>query len=121
VQALSGFPPAELEHLVFAFQPSFRLHSSSYPVFTVWQANQNENAPSVDQSLGGEQGMVLLRDDRPQIQPLAPPLFSFLSALHGRATLGDATTATGFDERELLDSLAFLFREELVSGLELRS
>jgi len=102
-------------------QPCLRLHSSSYPVFTVWHANQGENAAPVDQSLGQEQGMILWRDDRLELQSLPPKLFSFLSALAKGTPLGDAMTFVGFDEHELLDALAFLFRQGLVCSLSVRA
>jgi len=120
-EALGNHAPADLERLEFAMQPSLRLHSSSYPVFTVWRANQGGNASPVDQSHGNEQGMILSRDDRVELQPLAPSLFSFLSELVGGSTLGDAMSLVGFDEHELLDALAFLFRQGLVCGLSLRA
>jgi len=120
-EALGNYASAELERLEFALQPSLRLHSSSYPVFTVWQANQSENASPVDQSTGNEQGMVLARDDGPELASLAPRLFSFLSALQSRATLGDAMTTAGFGEQELLEALAFLFRQGMVCGLSVRA
>jgi hypothetical protein len=121
VEALGVHAAADLERLEFSCQPSLRLHSSSYPVFSIWSANQRENAPPVDQSAGPEQGMTLLRDNGTEVRALAPRLFIFLSALHGRASLGDAMTSSGFDERELLDALAFAFREGLVTGLSLRA
>jgi len=118
-EVLSGYAPADLERLRFMLQPSVRLHSSSYPVFSVWWANQVENAPPVDQSLGEEHGMTLWRDGVTEVLSLGRRPFSFLSALHAGATLGDAMNASGFDERELLDALTFLFREKLVSGVRL--
>jgi len=120
-EALGGYAPADLERLEFGMQPCLRLHSSSYPVFTIWQANQGENAAPVDQSLGGEQGMILWRDDRLELQSLPPKLFSFLSALAKGTPLGDAMTLAGFDEHELLDALAFLFRQGLVCSLSVRA
>jgi hypothetical protein len=118
--ALGAYAPADLERLAFAFQPSLRLHSSSYPVFTVWQANQIDDAPPVDQSLGSEAGMILSGYDAREVQPLSPRLFSFLSALHDGATLGEAMTVVAFEEHELLDALAFMFRHGLVRALSLR-
>lgn len=120
-EALGRCAPEDLERLRFTLQPSLRLHSSSYPVFSVWRANQGENASPVDQSLGSEQGMTLWRDNGTQVSTLTARLFSFLSVLQGGATLGDAMTSSGFDEHELLDALAFVFREGLVTGLSLRA
>ena len=46
-EALAAFAPEQLERVVFALQPSLRLVESPYPVFSVWLANQDENAPPV--------------------------------------------------------------------------
>jgi hypothetical protein len=118
-EALGAYAPADLERLEFALQPSLRLHSSSYPVFTVWQANQTDGAPPVDQLIGAEAGMILCGNEAGEVQPLPPRLFSFISALHGGATLGETMIVVDFEEHELLDALAFLFRHGLVRGLAL--
>jgi hypothetical protein len=120
-EQLARFAAADLEHLVFGFQPSLRLHSSAYPVFSVWRANQAENAPPVDQSLGSERGMTRIRNDLPEVRALEPTLFSFLSALHGRASLGEAMGQAGLDEIELTDAMSFLFGEGLVTSISLRA
>src|SRR5687767_7469855 len=118
---LARFAAPELEHLVFGFQPSLRLHESSYPVFSVWQANQVENAPPVDQFTESECGMARIRNDLPDVRVLEPHLFSFLSALHGGASLGEAMGHAGFDENALTHAMAFLFGEGLVTSISLRA
>jgi hypothetical protein len=120
-EQLARFAASELEHLVLEFQPSLRLHTSSYPVFSIWQANQVENAPPVDQSLGSESGMVRIRNDLPEVRGLEPGLFSFLAALHGGDSLGDAMGHAGLDENALTHAMALLFREELVTSISLRA
>jgi hypothetical protein len=116
---LTRFAPHELEGLVFHLQPTLRLHSFACPVFTVWETNQVDDAPPVDQSLGSEQGMSRVRGESPEIRRLDARLFSFLSALHRGAPLGQAMTAAPLDEGALLQSLAFVFNEELVCSLAL--
>jgi hypothetical protein len=118
--ALASVPPDQLEHLVFAFQPSLRLVESPYPVFSVWRANQSESAPPVDQSLGSECGMARARLDGVEIAQLAPDLFSYLSALGAGRTLGDAMAHAGLDGPRLTQVLGYLFSEELVTGVSLR-
>jgi hypothetical protein len=117
--ALARFAPQQMQNLVFGFQPSLRLHSSSYPVFSVWQANQRLNAPPVDQSLGHEAGLIRLRHDAVEVSTLEPLLFSYLYAAAGGATLGEAMEAARFDEAGLLGALAFVFEEGLVTGVTL--
>ena len=115
--ALARFSAHEFEHLVFGLQPALKLHSSSYPVFTVWLANQAENAPPVDQSIGPEQGMVRARIDFPDVRPLDPLLFSFLCALQAGRPLGEAVTKAELEIGSLTQALEFIFGEGLVSSL----
>ncbi len=119
-EVLSRFIPAQLEDLLFAFQPSLRLHSSSYPVFSVWLANQADNAPPVDQSLGAEAGMVRLRSQTLEVTRLTPSLHSYIYALGRGATLGEAIGLTGLDESSLLNALGFVFNQQLVTAVTFR-
>lgn len=116
---LTRFAPHELERLEFHLQPTLRLHSFSCPVFTVWENNQVDNAPPVDQSLGPEAGMTRVRHQFPEIRRLESPLFAFLSALQRGAPLGEAMSSAPLDEGSLVQSLAFVFNEGLVCSLSL--
>jgi hypothetical protein len=116
-EALARYPATQLEHLVFQLQPTLKLHASAFPVFSIWTANQVDNAPPVDQSLGSECGMVRARHDTAEVRRLDPALFSYLSALAGGATLGAAMSIAALDGRGLTDALAFIFHEGLVSSL----
>lgn len=120
VNALARFAAPDFEHLVFGLQPALGLHSSPYPVFTIWLANQAENAPPVDQSLGPECGMVLVRPDHVEVRLLNERLFSFLSALHRGLPLGDAMTRANLEVEALTGALEFIFSEGLVSSLSLK-
>ena len=115
---LGRFDPAQLERLVFTLQPSLSLVASDFPVFTVWAANQTENAPPVDQSLPGECGMARARIDVLEVRPLEPRLFSYLSALSAGAPLVDAIAAAGLDQAGLVNALGFVFTEGLVCSVQ---
>jgi uncharacterized protein len=119
-EVLARFTAEHLEDLVFTFQPSLRLVSSSYPVFSVWSANQELDAPPMDQSRGSESGLIRIRAESLEIARLEPRLFSCLSALAGGATLGEAMDVSGLDETTLLSSLGFVFGEELVTAVDLK-
>ncbi len=121
VDALAGIAPDDLERLTFTLQPSLRLGASEFPVLSVWIANQTENAPPTDQSKGGEQFMVLLRDDSIVTQPIDPALHTFLSAMKSGAGLGDAMSAACFDESALVAALQFAFGQGLVVAITPRS
>lgn len=117
--ALARFSVEEFEHLVFGLQPSLKLHSSSYPVVTIWLANQAENAPPVDQSVGSEYGMVLPRIDHVEVRHINERAFSFLSALQSGLPLGDAMTRSNLEAEVLAGELEFIFSQGLVNSLAL--
>jgi len=121
VDALAGYSSDALEHMVFGLQPSLRLVTSAYPVYTVWLTNQSDNAPPVDQSTGAERGMIRARHDSIEVRKLDLPAFSFVSALTSSAILGDAMTTASLDARALTGLLGFLFSEGLVCSLTLRA
>jgi hypothetical protein len=118
-EALTRFGSHELERLVFHLQPTLRLHSFAYPIFTVWEANQSDGAPPVDQFLGTEYGMSRVRHEFPEVRRLGSPLFAFVSALFRQAPLGEAMASAPLDEGSLVESLAFVFNEGLVCSLSL--
>jgi hypothetical protein len=120
-ELLGRFAPEQLEHLVFALQPSLALHASDFPIFTIWSANQVDNAPPVDQSLPGECGLVRTRIDGVEVRSLEPGLFSYLSALAAGAPLGEAISTADFDQQELVNALGFVFSENLVCAVTLAS
>jgi hypothetical protein len=116
---LGRFAPEQLEHLVFTLQPSLRLQASDFPIFTIWTTNQVDNAPPVDQSRGGECGLVRSRADGLEVRPLESHLFSYLSALVAGAPLGEAVSTSGLDQEGLVTSLGFVFAENLVCAVRL--
>jgi hypothetical protein len=113
-EVLGSFAPEDLEDLVFVFQPALHLGVSDFPVVSVWLANQVENAPPVDQSLGSEAYMVLARNEGVEIARLEPRLLGCLSALRDGATLGEAMSTAGLDEAALLAALQFMFTNGMV-------
>jgi hypothetical protein len=115
--ALAAFAAEQLEHLRLGLQPSLRLVSSPFPIFSVWSANQVENAPPVDQSIGQQQVLVRIRHESVEVEALPPDLFSYLYATAGGATLGDAMTAAALDDRRLTEILGFVFTSGLVCSV----
>lgn len=117
---LARFTPEQLEDLVFSLQPSLRLLASDFPIFSIWAANQVDNAPPVDQSLSGECGLVRVRSDYVEVRRLEPFLFSYLSALAAGAPLGEAITTAGLDQDALVHALGFVFTEGLICAVALK-
>ncbi len=114
---LARFAPEQLEHLVLTFQPSLQLQASDFPIFSIWLANQADNAPPMDQSLGGECGLVRQRFDSIELRQVEPRLFSYLSALAAGAPLGKAISSAGLDQDGLVNALGFIFNEALVCAV----
>ncbi len=116
-ESLGGFAAEELEHLSLTLQPSLRLLQSACRVFSVWCANQEENAAPVDQLEGDECILVRIRDESVEVQRIAPDVFTFLSALRTGATLGTAMTAANVDGPRLAEILGFVFGAALVTSV----
>jgi len=116
---LATFAPEQLERLVFSLQPALRLVSSSYPAFSVWLANQADNASPVDQSIGSEVGMIRQHANVVEVMILPPDLFSYLSATAEGATLGVAMSAANLEGPRLSEILRFVFTSGLVSSVAL--
>ena len=117
---LARFTAEQLEHLVFSLQPSLQLHASDFPIFSIWAANQVDNAPPADQSLPGECGLVRTRSDSVEVRRLEPHLFSCLSALAAGAPLGESVTIAGLDQETLVHALGFVFSEGLVCAVTMK-
>ena len=117
VEVMATFAPEQLERLVFTLQPSLSLQISDYPVLSIWESNQHEMAPPVDQSAGSEAFMILARHEHVDVSRLRPSLFSYLCELTGGAPLGKAAAAAGLDEAGLLQALQFMFGNSLVCGV----
>lgn len=119
LQALAGLPAVELGGLRLALQPSLRLMSSPYPVWSVWHANQGDaDAEPVDFSLGTEHCAIACLEDRVTVYRLATGDYRLLVAIREGATLGDAMETAGVDAQKLGALLGWAFSEQLVVALE---
>ena len=119
LQALAGLPAVELGGLRLALQPSVRLMSSPYPVWSVWHANQGDaDAEPVDFSLGAEHCAIACLEDRVTVYRLATGDYRLLVAIREGATLGDAMETAGVDAQKLGALLGWAFSEQLVVALE---
>jgi len=112
---LGSIAPEQLEYVVLTLQPSLQLMASSYPVWSVWQANQGPEAgPAMDLSAGPEQCAVACLDDRPVVYRLDARHFQTVRALHAGRSLGAALEEAAADATLLQDVLGWLFAERLV-------
>ena len=91
VSRLAQVPRSDYPRLRFELHPAVRLVSSPYPVFTIWEAHQQEADPEpIDLRSGNEQALVRRRSEGGVIYRLSPAEFTALVALQTARPLGRA-------------------------------
>ena len=118
LERLASIPGELLENVELRFQPSLRLLRSSYPVWSVWQANQGDDAGApVDLAAGGECCVVTCSAERVAVYRLDATDFALLELLVQGSPLGPAVRTSAADAAVLQRLLAWAFGEQLVVGL----
>jgi hypothetical protein len=116
--ALAQFSPDDLPALRLYWQDSLRRVPSSFPIFSVWHANQGDEEPAtVDLAQGAELCVVACAADRVVVYRLDPIDFAVLGVLAEGQALGVAIDSTGADANDLARVLAWAFGEGLVTGV----
>lgn len=116
VDRLQRVAPADYPQLVFWLHPASRLVASSFPVLTIWSANQPgaDDTGTIDLRSGGERVLVLRTAGEVELRRLDDPEFTFLKHIAEGATLATAADAAvnagAFD-------LGATLRRYAVSGL----
>jgi hypothetical protein len=104
-----------LPHLGLTLQPSLRMVASPFPIWSVWQANQHEDAASpVDLDAGAEHCVVACVADRVAVYRLDQADHRLLQLLCEGMSLEAATATAGADAEALGRLLDWLFGEGLV-------
>lgn len=114
---LAQFDATALTELRLTLQPSVRLVASAYPVWSVWQANQRDDAEPIDLDQGGEHCVIACIDDRPVVYRIDAVDFRVVEQLARGETLGAALDAAGTDSAALGRVLGWAFAENLVAGV----
>ena len=115
LQSLALIPPESLDGVRLRLQPSLRLVSSRWPVWSVWSANQVEDADPVDLDAGPEHcACVGTLDAGVAVFRLEVEAYRLLAELHQDASLGDALARTGTTPDVLAKVLEWAFAHELV-------
>jgi hypothetical protein len=115
LQCLASVPADRLDAVRLRLQPSLRLLSARYPVWSVWQANQGEgDAEPVDLALGPEHCAIACLDERVTVYRLEAAQGRLLDALAGGTALGRAVELAGVDADTLAALLGWAFSEQLV-------
>jgi hypothetical protein len=115
LESLGRFAADVLPHLALVLQPSLQLVASPFPIWSVWQANQHDDAAApVDLAAGAEHCAVACIADRVTIYRLEPADHRLLQHLHTGMSLGDATEAIASDAETPGRLLGWAFGEGLV-------
>jgi hypothetical protein len=98
LESLGHFDAEDLPHLVLVWQPSLQLVASPFPIWSVWQANQRDDAAApVDLAAGAEHCAVACVADRVAVYRLDAADHRLLQHLHTGMSLGEATAAAVTD------------------------
>ncbi|MBK7903191.1 MAG: putative DNA-binding domain-containing protein [Proteobacteria bacterium] len=118
LDALGRFDADVLPHLVLELQPSLRLVTSPFPIWSVWQANQLADAAApVDLAAGAEHCAVACIADRVAVYRLEAGDHRMLQHLCAGMSLGDAAEAAATDAATLGELLGRLLGWAFGEGL----
>jgi hypothetical protein len=93
LRALAEVPANEAANVVLRLQPSLRYVVSPWPIDAIWQANQENEVPSVDLANGGARFEIRRSGNAVAWLPLDPATFAFRVALAEGLVLAAAMTA----------------------------
>jgi hypothetical protein len=116
--ALATVAPDALGDTTLGFQPSMRLIESRWPVWSVWQANQGDEAGrGVDFDAGGECCVCACISERVVAYRLEPDDFRLLGHLHRGTPFGEALELSATTPVVLQRVLGWAFGEGLVATI----
>ena len=118
VEALSRFDADSVPGLALVLQPSLRFVASAFPIWNVWQSNQDEGAaPPVDLDAGADHCVVACVGDRVAVYRLDPADHRLLQHLYDGLSLESASAAAAADAETLARMLGWAFGEGLVTQI----
>ena len=103
IERLAALNEDARARLRFDLHPAMRLVASRFPILSIWEANQQQEAhmPEIDLAMGADWLLVHRRGLECTIERLAPGEFSLLAALAARLPLADACDAATAAEPEV--------------------
>ncbi|MCX7053752.1 MAG: DNA-binding domain-containing protein [Proteobacteria bacterium] len=113
--SLGRFDADVLPHLALVLQPSLQLVASPFPIWSVWQSNQHEDAPPrVDLDAGAEHCVVACVAERVVVYRLEAADHRLLQHLCAGMSLQAASETAATDAATLGRLLGWAFGEGLV-------
>ena len=114
-ETLAAIPADQAAYVAFRLQPSVSYFASSWPIYAIWQANQQDEMPAVDLTRGGISLQIRRVGEAVAWQRLDPGTFAFRTALADGLVLAAAMLAATLKDPafELTASLRQVFAEGL--------
>ncbi len=124
LEALAAVPPERYGELCLCLHPASRLLVSHFPVFRIWQVNQEgyRGEDTVDLGMGGVRLLVIRRGIETEIEELSTGEYALLAALREERPLAMACDAALAVEPalDLAASLCAQIARRTVVGLRYR-
>jgi hypothetical protein len=117
IASVAAIAPESLADLRLALHPSVRFVASSHPVWSIWQANQQQDASPVDMALGGEHCVIACVGEQPVVFRIDESDHVLLERLAAGDTLAEAIELAHADAEALGRVLGWAFGERLVAGV----
>lgn len=120
ISALAQIPAEAVDNVRFGFHPSVQFLGSDWPVYSIWQAHQGENATP---SLAGiqfeaETGLVVRPELEVHVRQLSTTAFEFCRLMQdGRSLAETAAEVPDLDKVGLSEILSAVFDMQLVTAL----
>lgn len=119
IEALGAIAPEDLAELRFRLQPALRCVSSPFPVWSVWRANQPDQAgDAVAVDRGAEHVVVTRAGGRSALHLRPEAEVCFIAALASGVCLQEALESSSLPVEDLAQALAWLFQNGLVVALD---
>lgn len=117
-ESLAAVPPGEAAYIALRLQPSLSYFASSWPVDAIWEANKEDEVPSVDLTMGDATLEIRRSGEAVVWRRLDRGIFAFRTALaDGRVLAAAMTIATLKDPAfDVTAALRHIFGEGLAVG-----
>jgi hypothetical protein len=118
LEALAALPPESLDGTRLRLQPSLRVVTSDWPIWSVWQANQVDDAAPVDLTTGPEHCVCAgTRDAGIVVYRVEAEAYALLARLQDGMSFADAVAGSDATPDALARLLGWAFGEGLVVGV----
>jgi hypothetical protein len=115
VERLAAIPPAEAAYVALRLQSSLSYFASPWPIDAIWQANQEDEVPTIDLARGGTSLEIRRAGEVVAWQRLDAGSFEFRTALADGLVLAAAMAAATLKDPafDLTAALRHVFAERL--------